>query len=364
MQIFKIKKKNLSLFLIIFYIILACLFFYLVVNPLQDTKNIWIGADTKTYIEYARLFSDSQELVTVSSNFLGPILILRMVNYNYDLILLINCILFLLSYFLIKSNYKINELKFILLLLINPMLFVSLLSINKEIFGLFSIALLSCFFKSKNILYLLISLISAVFVRWQQFLIVVLMFLMTEKIYVYRNRKILSLLLIIMVISVIYPLLISQIIDQVVDVETLNAQQDKFFGLSVILNDLQNKYMFFIALIPKILLNYFGNIIKVFTFPIEIWNLLMKPESVDIENIYNTYIIVGHQISMLILFFMFLKNVSQNKAKLKNISDNMFLCGVYSILYSLGSAIQYRYFFPIYILFCLEISQKKHFTNN
>ncbi|QEI40680.1 hypothetical protein BMF77_01252 [Dolichospermum sp. UHCC 0315A] len=360
MQIFKIKKQNISFFLVIFYIILACIFFYLVVNPLQDTEKIWIGADTGNYVEYSKLLSENEELLTISSNLLGPIFILRMVNHNYDLILFINCFLFFLSYILVRNNFKIDEQKFILLLLMNPMLFISLVSINKEIFGLFSITLLACFLKNKNILYIILSLITSILVRWQQSVVIILVFFMTDKIYVYRDKKILNLLFMIVIISVIYPSFISPIINQVMDFETLNSQQDKAFGLSILLNELQDRYMFFVAVVPKILISYFGNIIKVFTFPIETLKLLIEPESVNIENIYNTYIIVGHQISMLILLFIFSKNIIQNRVKFNNISDNIFLCGVYSILYSLGLAIQYRYFFPIYILFCLEISQKKH----
>jgi hypothetical protein len=77
-----------------------------------------------------------------------------------------------------------------------------------------------------------------------------------------------------------------------------------------------------------------------------------------VSDIYNTFVITGHQAAMTIIF-LFL--VFRKRLLLSN--DLVFFSVVYSVVYSLGMFIQYRYYFPVYIAFCIVLSQK-HWIND
>jgi hypothetical protein len=357
------KKLLFSQTLVVIYSLAALLFYQFVIFPTQQIYEIRFGADSDTYVSYAESL-DYESLISVSANYFGPVVLFRMLQSNLFLVAALNCAVFIWMYFLMQKYYSLNYTKFSLLLLINPMLFMSLATLNKEIFGMASVVLTLCFIKSGKKRLLFLSLIFAVFTRWQQLLVVFTFLAIISKFNPFKKR-ISAILFLIFFVSIIYPSQAAFLSSAANETATFELQQEKLFGILPVLNQLQDSYMFFIAVIPKTLINFFGNVFR----PLD---MLTQKIEVDTSDIYNSYIVTGQQASMVLLVFVggfeFFKKSARvgdlnrwdNRKKIskkftEKINNELLYCIVYCILFSLGAFIQYRYFFPIYILLCAEL---------
>jgi len=67
-----------------FYVLLLIITFVEVVEPsLQGNTELRVGADSLTYIQAAKWFDESENLVSVSNNLFGPVLILWIFENNF-----------------------------------------------------------------------------------------------------------------------------------------------------------------------------------------------------------------------------------------------------------------------------------------
>jgi len=108
-----------------------------------------------TYEKIAREKHNIIDLVKVNKNYLGPIIIiLKIFNSNRKLVYLFNCFIFILSWFILFKNLRINKFKFLIFMFISPIMFSSLLSVNKEIISMLVIVLLVEYYKNKKIVIL------------------------------------------------------------------------------------------------------------------------------------------------------------------------------------------------------------------
>ena len=122
-------------------------------------------------------------------------------------------------------------------------------------------------------------------------------------------------------------------------------QEARAGGLLAILNSLQRNFGFALAVIPKIALNWFGNLGRV-------WDVVEPGPDFDPSVLYN-YALIGHQLCMAgLTAYLVLRGRFRLSRALISLSI------LYSILFSLSLIIQYRYFFPVYGLFCLEASRR------
>ncbi len=361
------RKVLIPQILVVTYSLAALLFYQFIIFPLQQIYEIRFGADSETYAFYAESL-DYENLISVSANYFGPVVLLRILQNNLLLVATLNCAVFVWMYFLIQKYYNLNFTKFSFLLLINPMLFMSLATLNKEIFGMASVVLTMCFIKSGKKRLLLLSLLFAVFTRWQQVLVIFTFLTMISRFSPFKKRTSAILSLVIFV-SLVYPSQAAFLSSAANETATFELQQEKLFGILPVLNQLQDNYLFFVALIPKTLINLFGNVFR----PLD---LLTQRIEVDASDVYNSYIVTGQQASMVLLVFVagyefFNKalragdiNRWDNRKKIskkftEKINDELLYCIVYCVLFSLGAFIQYRYFFPIYILLCAELCKRK-----
>lgn len=362
------KKVLIPQILIVFYSLAALLFYQSVILPLQQVCEIRFGADSETYVSYAESL-DYENLISVSANYFGPVVLLRMLQNNLLLVAELNCAVFIWMYLLIQKYYDLKFIKFSILLLVNPMLFMSLATLNKEIFGMASVVLTLCFAKSGKKILLLLSILFAIFTRWQQVLVILTFLAMISKFNPFKKR-ILAILFLVFFVSLVYPSQAAFLSSAANETATFELQQEKLFGVLPVLNQLQDNYLFFVALIPKTLINLFGNVFR----PLD---LLTQKIEIDASDVYNSYIVTGQQASMVLLVLMagyeFLKKLlkagnlnrwyNQKKTSTKfieSINNELLYCIVYCILFSLGAFIQYRYFFPIYILLCAELCKKSY----
>ena len=335
-----------SVFLVIAYFLAATIFFYTVVLP-NLKAGIVVGADSKTYILTARYYGNLNsiklsDLFSLKFNFFGPVVLLIFTKYNYLLIYILNSLIFLCSSFVLFKYYNFNRLLFFALMFINPITLLSLTTVNKEILGMCSIMLLLSYIKSGRIWLLLLSFVLAFFTRWQQAVFIPVLLLYLSSIRLGRNLKWQAPMIVLVIVSVIYPF-VGKYIDFTGDVtrDGVQAQFNQVGGILPFLNSLQNSFLYIISFLPKALINYFGNFTRVadvFNYDIDFYNRML----------------VGHQVIMFLsIVWLFIKK----KIRFKSVEFQIIF--IYSVIYCVALTVNYRYFFPLYPLFVMLIVSKK-----
>jgi hypothetical protein len=343
-------KMRISNLLLLGLIVAAALFFFIVVNESYYLENndLRIGADSTTYYTMAKIAVENDykfEYISLGANSLGPIFLLVSTNFNNLAVFFINSLLLVVAYISLVNTYEFNRKKFIFLLALNPMLIASLLLVNKEVLGLFGLAMFACYLKSKSLKFLVAACLFALMTRWQQFFIIVIYLLIVSPLNPLRNKRAITIGIIVFSISLLYPIFLSPILGRVISADTVESQANSAWGLISILNALQDNYLFFVALVPKILSNLFGNVFRILQFA-------TNPSLIDYNDFYNNFVVLGHQITMLAIFIIMIK---ERRVNLNN--DIVYFSLIYLIFFSVGLMIQYRYIFPLYILFCMEVSK-------
>ena len=102
-------------------------------------------------------------------------------------------------------------------------------------------------------------------------------------------------------------------------------QSQKAGGIMHKLNVIQEQYGgFCITVVPKVLLNFVGNVFR-------FYGTLSGSEAATYEDVYNTYVVLGHQIAMLVVITMLFI-----RRGLRLSSINVYFALFYSILFSMS----------------------------
>lgn len=339
---FSIRVSSLIVFLGI--LAAALIFFVFIGDFYYEKEEVSLAADASLY--YAIAARDlSFPLIALGQNYLGPVLLLRLTEFDNFLVFLVNSSLFLLAYYLLVKAYDLHRIKFALLVLMNPLVITSLLLVNKEIIGLCSIAMFAYYLKRRTIFMLIMATLFGLLARWQTVFVFVVYLAVTCSLNPMRRSRGKTIALLIVGLSVLYPLFFLSLGD-VRDADTAARQAVTGFGLITALNSLQDHYLYFLAVLPKILSNLFGNVFRLFDYVID-------PSSVDTYDIYNSFLILGHQLATLVVTVALVM-----KRKIRIEEDLVYFSLIYLILFSLATMVQYRYIFPIYILFCIGLATK------
>ena len=331
---------------ILIYLLFSFFIFSVFISDDYFTNYFYrFDADAVVYVEILNRFDDYWTLFGLTHSSIGPTLILLISGNNNLIVFIFNISLLVIIFIVVFNAYKdkINKLKFTLLFLINPLLLGSLLTVNKEIIGLLSVAILACHLKTNNKFYFILSLILSFITRWQSFIVFIFFYLINSRFNPLRNKRFKFIILFCIILSAILPSL-NVFISK--DIYSIGQQEDKLFGILEIFYSLQNNYLYILAVVPKILSNLFGNIFRIFT-------IITSPQNIDFTDIYNNVFILGHQ---LIMFFMTIYFLIKKKLVLR--SDILYFSIIYLIIFSTSPSIQYRYMFPLYVLFCITISLK------
>lgn len=339
---------RISTLLIVIYVIFAIIFFYLYVgnhyySAFVEDKSWSIDADSRKYVEFFESdYFEGNSLISVGGNFLGPYLILKVLKANHSLIFLFNLTLFLLSILLIFKNYAIDRVKFFLLIAINPMIFFSLLTVNKEIIGIFCLICLLCFYENKRkSWYLLpISLVFALLTRYQYFGFIILLLLIDFFLkYIKMSRRMVVFSLLIF-LTIAIPFLDTYVGAFLGD--DITGDAEKKLGLLTLFNSIQNKYLYFLIFIPKVLFNFLGPIYKlIFSFE--------TVKSGFWVNFYNVFITSVASVCYLLLLILFC--FTKKKIELKY--NEIYIGVVMLVLFSIIPFAQLRYMLPTYLFFAL-----------
>jgi hypothetical protein len=339
------KIKKYKIYVGVYLLWALCIFFIFIGDDYFTNYSYRFDADAVGYVEILDRFESYWTLFGLTHNSLGPILILLLSGNNNLIVFFINISLLLTLISVVIRTYgdNLRKVNFTLLLLLNPLLLGSLLTVNKEILGLTSLAMLANHVETKSKFSLIFSLVLSFITRWQMFFVVVLFYILKSKINPLKNKR----LAVVITLCIALSLALPSLTFIAADIYSINQQSEKVFGVLELLMRLQNSYLYFLAVVPKILSNLFGNIFRVFTF-------ILNPESIDINDIYNNVFILGHQLVMFLLTaYIFIRK------KFTLSLDIAFFAAIYLIIYSTSPSIQYRYMFPLYIIFCIMFSLRR-----
>lgn len=333
-MVLKIKKNKLilNIKMVTFLFFAIALFMYNYEFYFSDDIG-YIVADSKYYVELAEMSHGIEGLIgftLINKNLFGPLL-------YFDIFLQENRYLFFIITFLFFYNAIINLYKnianernkklILFFIIFNPVVIASFSGPNKEIVGYISILYLINFILNKKIKYIFLAIIFSVFARWE-LLLVIGGFLTIRKI---RYKKMFLILLVFSISLVIF----------YYDPSYEHMKQkfevrDSSLGLVSFLAELNQKGLYILTMIPKFLINLFGDVIALNPFMLKGGYGLL---------IY---------FSQVITFFLFFKLI---RRKIFNLNNEYFIfLLIFSFVFVIPSFVQHRYFvslFPVIVLLAL-----------
>jgi hypothetical protein len=215
-----------------------------------------------------------------------------------------------------------------------------LTTVNKEIFALFSIVLFARYLENRSKRLLLLVLLSSIMARWEQAAII-MFFLFAEKAFRRRGR---ALIFLIALMTIAAPVVYSH-----VDPE-LYAGYTEGGRTMLVLDAIQGHFGYFLVVIPKALMNLFGNVAAPWTYS-HLW-------ANGFFDAQNQLLIRGHEVAMTCLaaWLLITRRITLH-------SSLIFFSAIYMIVISANMFVQSRYFYPVFIALAIEMAKTKYSTS-
>jgi hypothetical protein len=325
-----------------------CVFFSLVQPWINGDTITRIGADSDRYWDVARLLMDPAHdngisLVSFSGNFLGPVILACVVKYQF-LVVVFNYLLLFFALKLASTIRGVSTYFFLGLLILNLETAISLITLNKEIFGLVSAVLVAKYLLSEEhpLFYLGLALIVSLATRWEQAALVLLVAILTRKNSYFARRYRLAVIYVIAAITIAYPLLVRFKGQYLLAF----SQFDEGANTILKLNRLQASFGFPIALLPKIAMTLLGELIRPnYYLSGQFW----EDGFVDL---HSQVILPFFSIALVSLLLL-----ARAKGKLVAKRPIAFMIAIYLVGTALTPFIQPRYEYFVYVLLCLELAR-------
>jgi hypothetical protein len=334
------KKADLKMWT---YLIVG--FFFLVtigIKAVSGEIDFEFYADSETYHAFLEEGYGLREIVLLFPNMLGPSLILILFNNSFYLVFLFNVIILLFFYYTFANLFDINRNLFLFFIVISPIMFGSVIAINKEIVSLLVLALFFRYYKNRSYLALILALLTSFLVRWQMALFIVSLAALLSPLNPLRNRKFISSVVFLLMVSCMYYLNLARF-DAFNRIAEMGADESsEGSGLYSLLIQLQNSNPlgYVLAFIPKTLFLFIGLIGRYYKF-------------FDYSDFYNNVIVFSQSV----VNFGTLIIAVKRKVKISNLF--FFSAVIYCIIFCLSPIYSPRYLFPAYILLALAICDRK-----
>jgi hypothetical protein len=337
-------KIKLSTLRLIIYLIITILFFFIIALPvLKGNLSFKFYFDTDVYENiYKSGHTTLLDIVKNKTNYLGPFLIQYLISPNYFIIFLLNILIFVFSYRLIIKSYDVNRNLLLFFFTISPFLFISLLSLNKEIVSLLSLSFYVAYFSSHKRKYLVFAIILSILVRWQFSFFILLFTLLESKFNPFYKKRFLSFLLLLAIISLSYTLITINEFKLVRDAASNHflLYGKEGIGTYRVLTNIQEKGGYFLVFIPKtlhLLFSYFSKIKLIFE---------------------GNYVInIGQSFASLLLVSFFIFKYLRKKIERNN--NLFYMAMIYCLLFAITPIHVPRYLFPFYLLLAIFVSVRK-----
>jgi hypothetical protein len=331
-----------------FYLAFCMTCYFEIEQPRLDHESGQrFGADSPTYWEAALYRTEhadgAKSLVAFESNLLGPVTIALLLK-NGVAVAVFNILLFFISVEVACSIPGVDRYMLLFLLAICAETPPALVTLNKEIFVLFSALLLAKYILSKKRSWILLFGVfaSSVFARWEQVAIILLFLFLQRKRSIFRRNPKLAVISVIMGFTLIYPV-IARLPGSMLGAFT---QYTKGANTIVKLNAIQANFGFPLVLGPKILLDVFGELLRPLTF-------LSLFATQGIWDIHTMIIIPLFSIALIVLLV-----IGYRKGKLNPRRPLGLMILICMITTAVTPFVQPRYNYFVYVLLCLELAMK------
>ena len=344
----RIRVRSLILFtLLIVYIGFSlCLFFQWIAPSLDGRTDQHIAADSTTYIYYADSIREGNFYPSQIAAFFSfpntlvcPTLLALVFNSTFVMVIA-NYVMFFLALVLLKRSFSFSVGVFAGLLLLNATTTISLLAVNKEIVDLLAVSMFLFAWRKHRNGVLFLALLLALFNRFEVCIVMLLFMLVESKLNPWRRRRVVTLFVLIISLSILVPLLGPIVLRAHFEPDV--PEQISQGQISVWFNALEMHYLYGVALIPKIAATFFSELINVRN-----WET-----SYGSSDIANTYILLSNNIATAVVFI-----VLAWKRKFTVRSDIFYFAMLGCIIMTISMAKQPRYLYFAYVLFCLQAAQ-------
>jgi hypothetical protein len=332
-----------------FYLAFCFGCFFVFEQPrLNHDTFIRFGADSPVYwdaVEYRTQHTQSDAgLVSFTSNLLGPVLLGLLLRTGLA-VAFFNVLLFFLAVEIACSIPGVDRYRLLFFLAISAETAPALVTLNKEIMVLVSALLFAKYVLSKRRSLFLLAAVFAVsvFARWEQIAILLLYLFLTRKGSIFRRKPWLAVSTVVAILTVLYPL-IARLPGSRIGAFTQYAR-----GANTIakLNTIQTDFGFPLVVVPKIIMDVFGELLRPVTFVKEYYLL-------GWADIHSIFIIPLFSISLIALLVM-----AYRRGKLNPRRPIALLIIIYAIVTAVTPFVQPRYNYFIYVLLCLELARKE-----
>lgn len=315
---------------------------------LNHDTFIRFGADSPTYWDGVKYRSQHTQtgsvLVSFTGNLLGPVLIGTLMRNGFG-VACFNIVLFFFAVEVACSIPGVNRYSLLFLLAICAETAPALVTLNKEIMVLVSALLFAKFVYSKrrSLLLLITVFAVSVFARWEQIAILLLYLFLSRKGSVFRRKPWLAVFTVVAILTVLYPL-IARLPGSRIGAFTQYAK-----GANTIakLNRIQTDFGFPLVVVPKIIMDIFGELLRPLTFLGEYYVL-------GYADIHSIFIIPLFSIALVTLLVKAYRRGLLNPQR-----PIALLIITYAIVTAVTPFVQPRYYYFVYVLLCLELSRKE-----
>jgi hypothetical protein len=274
--------------------------------------------------------------VSFGSNYLGPIVIAVLAGSNFRIMLVNYALFFAALYYLFRLK-DIRRKLLVTLILIDPFVIMSILTVNKEIIVLLAVALFAYyiekgFIEKSSWLFLPLLLAVSFLARWEQAAFVLLWILLVSRLNPFRNHRLVVILVLVMSISIIAPHVKSLTSAWIVEGTTMND-----------LNSMQQNYMYFLVLIPKFILTSAQTLIYVPSYSKINWYDLANGAFVLVHEA----LMVGVCVALII------------SRRLRLRSDIVYAALLFTVIFCVAPLAQPRYLYAVYVFACIELARRR-----
>lgn len=342
-------RKWLLIWMLCFYLAFCMGCFFEWEQPrLNHDTYIRFGADSPTYwdaVQYRSEHADSgANLVSFTGNLLGPVALGMLLKSGFA-VALFNILLFFIAVEIACSIPGVDRYILVFLLAINAETAPALVTLNKEILVLVSALMLAKYIYSTRKSWFLLApvLVLSLFARWEQIAIILLFFFLRRKGSFFRRNPRLAVASVIAAITVAYPL-VARLPGSGIGAFT---QYTNGANTIVKLNHVQANFGFPLVMLPKILMDLTGELLRPGTYLSEFGTL-------GWGDIHSMFIIPLFSISLIAVLV-----VAYRQGKLNPQRPIALIIIIYLLMTAVTPFVQPRYNYFVYILLCLELSRRE-----
>jgi hypothetical protein len=323
-------------------------FFHWELPRLNHETFIRFGADSPTYWEAIKYRQDHADhpnvLLSFTGNLLGPVLIGTILGTGLN-VTLFNIAIFFIAVEVACTIPGVNRYRMLFLLAISAETAAGISTLNKEILVLLSTVMLAKYIYSEKKSMLLMGLILfiSLFARWEQIALILLFLFFQRRKSVFKRNPWVAIGAVVGVLSVLYAL-IARIPGSGIRAFTQYAE-----GANTIakLNKIQTLGGYPLVVVPKIIMDLFGELLRPFTL-IREYNYA----GLNVGDIHSGVIIPLFSIVLLTILWL-----SYRRGFLNPRRPIGFLIIIYLVTTAVTPFVQPRYNYFVYVLLCVELSR-------